>query len=142
MGGFRIVMFLFDSGIFSKTNGALIFGHGLTELARLGVVHQYYVLAMTGRVPRCLELEPGRSGRIPSGEDRRVTHSCARWRCPARPARQPNLKSARRKSPLKSVLDQERRRERVCPPFLMRRMHCMRPYHQVGGRGSLTRYRT
>ena len=41
MGGFRIVMFLFDSGIFSKTNGALIFGHGLTELARLGVVHQY-----------------------------------------------------------------------------------------------------
>ena len=41
MGGFRIVMFLFDSGIFSKTNGALIFGHGLTELGATGVVHQY-----------------------------------------------------------------------------------------------------
>ena len=42
MGGFRMVMFLFDSGIFSKTNGALIFGHGLTELGALGEVHQYY----------------------------------------------------------------------------------------------------
>ena len=42
----------------------------------------------------------------------------------------------------KTVLDQGRRKERACPLFLMRRMHCMRPYHQVRGRGSLTRYRT
>ena len=46
MGGFRIVMFLFDSGIFSKTNGALIFGHGLTELGALGEVHQYSVFVV------------------------------------------------------------------------------------------------
>ena len=60
--------------------------------------------------------------------------------CPPCTAAEPNERTP--KESIEECLRTRTKRERACPPFLMRRMHCMRPYHQVGGRGSLTRYRT
>ena len=46
-----------------------------------------------------------------------------------------------RRTPSTQYIDQDKERG-PCPPFMMRRMHCMRPCHHVGGRGSLTKTRT